>query len=210
MFGTRDIVLDKDLVSAANSNLFVSLTDAKSFIGVTGSSDDVLLGSMLDAACQNIETWCAALIAQRTVTETIYPLDSDITNLVLMHAPVIALTSVTIDGVVQSNSDYFLGKASGFLRRVDGAYISGTQITVVYTTGYATTPPPIVEATKEYVRDIYKGRARVSGIKQEALANVASVTYSDSVAESDAGPGGVKLPLNVAALIASYARRFNI
>ncbi len=208
MYGLRDVALDKDLVSVANSNAFVSLSDVKSFLDVTGTASDTLLTSMLNAACQNIEAWCAALLATRTVTETIYLQDDDTANLVLSHAPVIALTSVAIDDVAQSTGDYFVGKAAGFLRRVDGAYIAGTKIIVVYTTGFAAIPEPIVEATKEYVRDIFKGRTRVSGIKQEALTDVGSVAYSDSVAESEAGPGGVRLPLNVAALVGPYARRF--
>lgn len=225
MFGPRDIALSPLVVSVANANPFVSLADIKTFLGVSGSGDDALLTVMLDTACQNIELYCNTIFAQRTVTEQIWPEDPMMT-LILGRSPVISLTSLTIDSAAQSNlsTDYYLSLAAGFLKRVDGAYIggnnpalsrdgfnvlAGTTMQIVYVAGYATIPPAVVEATKEFVRDLYLAKDRVAGVKSESLTDVGSITYADSVEMSELGPGGIRVPLGVAALIGPFVRQLS-
>jgi hypothetical protein len=209
MFGIRDVSITPLVVSVGGSNAFTTLADVKSFLGITVSTYDTLLTEMIDTACQNIEAWCGALLAQRTVTETIFPEDQ-VTNLVLSHAPVISLTSLSVDDVAETIGDYFTGLSTGFVKRKDGGYITdGTKWVVVYSAGLSTIPEALKQATREYVRDLYQTKDRVAGVSQEAITDVGSVTYTDAI-DSEAGAGGGKVPLSVATLLAPYVRRFGI
>lgn len=206
MFGPRDVSLDYDQPTIANSLAFATLADVKTFLNVTGSADDTTLTRMINAACKAIEAWCGMLIAQRTVTETFYPQDP-VTNLVLTHAPVISLTSLTIDDAAQTVGDFAVGKASGFLRRKDGAQIGGDTMIAVYTAGFATAPEAVKQATFEFVKDMYGAKDRVAGVASESLEGVGSVSYTSAMS-SEPGAGGAMLPIAVSAMLGDYARRF--
>ena len=81
MYGVREITL-----SPVDPPAFVALADLRTLAGVTGTGSDVLLSSMGSAVAAMIEVYCASVIAQRTITETMFPEDP-LQTLVLSHLP---------------------------------------------------------------------------------------------------------------------------
>lgn len=203
MFGTRDVALSPALATA-----FIETSDAKTFLGVSGSDYDDTIEAMVLAASQAIEAWCGGIFTQRTVTETMFPEDS-LGNLVLSHSPIISLTSVTIDDVTETLGDYRLMKQLGALRRVDGGAIAGNTIVAVYAAGYATIPDDVQQATREFVRDLFNSRDRESHIASEMVPDVGSITYR-ATHDSVPGPGGTRIPGSAAALLGAYVRSVGV
>ena len=207
MYGTRDYSLDITMPAP-----FAALADVKSFLSITDTLSDTTLTSFLNASPLIIEKFCNRVIAQRTVTETMFLDDGAVNNLVLAMDPVIALESITLtsDGasVADSPSNYIVMNRAGTLRRVDGTPITAQQIQVVYTAGYATVPGPIFQATLELVRLQNDARNMPGGVASENVEGVGSVTYSASAATYITGPTGTKLPPEVAMFLSPYVRRF--
>lgn len=204
MFEPRDIEIDPKLADG-----FISLDDAKDFLGVSGDTEDDAISSLIKTASQNIEAYCNTLFEQRTVTETLFP-DESVVNLLLTHAPAIELNSLTIDDVEQDVADFRFMKASGIVRSADGVSISGTKIEIVYDAGYATEdlPEGLIEATKEYIRALRFVRSRDTSIKSESVDGVGSVSYETSGSEMSVGVNGTKIPADVAALVDHLVKRF--
>lgn len=202
MFGPRDVSLNP-----VEPTAFVSASDAKDYMGVTG--DDTLIGSICLAVSASLEGFCNTIFTQRAVTETLYP-EEPVTNLVLAHSPAIALSSLTIDGVAQTLSDYTLMKASGMVRQNEGEAISGRKIVVVYTAGYATLPADVLEAAREFIKLVYGAKTRDASVKSESTEGVGAITYRSAAYDAVTGPTGVKVPGEVAAMISRHVRNFGL
>lgn len=206
MYGPREISASPILPSA-----WVTLADVKTFLNITGSGSDVLLQSLLDTATMQIEAYCGTYFFRRTITETMFPEDP-VRNLVLGAAPVVAMTSLSVDDAAENLLLYTAMLRQGMLRKSDGSTIAGQKLIAVYTVGYtgpadASLPPPLVQAAKEFVRDLYNTRDRVAGVASESVVDVGSVTYGEST-YSVAGASGARVSDSVAALLAPFKRDF--
>lgn len=207
MYGVRNLDISPLLPTP-----WVTLADVKAFIGVADTGSDALLTAMLATAVQQTESYCGAYFSARTVTETMYPEDP-LRTLVLGTAPVVTLTSLTFDdGAAENLISYTALLRQGMLKRVDGSALSARKMVAVYTVGYSGAsdpllPAPLVQAVKEYVRDLYNTKDRVAGIVSESVTGIGSITYSAS-STAVAGAGGARVPDSVAALLAPYKRDF--
>lgn len=199
MFGARDVTYTPQLPSD-----FVTLAEAKAFLGITDASSDTKLAGFITAASQIIEAWCGALFTTRTVTEKVYP-ENAVNYLMLTHYPIASLVSVHYDAVAQTIGDFQGIVASGTLRRKDGAAFPVGEIQITYTVGAASPVETVKQATLAFVRELHMSAGRDSSIASESIADVGSVTYADTAVKSSAG---VSVPQSVAAMLAMYRRTF--
>jgi hypothetical protein len=77
---------------ALASNALTTVADVKTYMGVTSSSDDTLIETLVNNVSDQIERWCDRVIVQRTVTEF---LDARADRTIaLSNAPVISVDLV--------------------------------------------------------------------------------------------------------------------
>lgn len=189
-------------LTPADPDAFVTLADAKSFLGITDSASDTLLASLLSAAASAFEAYCDHIFTARTVVETI-DLREAANVFLLRYAPIRSWTSLTYDGTAVSNTDLFVVERTGMIRYVEGTIFAKGRYVASYAGGYTTIPAAVTHATLLYVQDLYKGRRRDSAIMKEDIEDVGSVEYRRDMGRVT-GAGGVRLPLAVADLLAPY------
>lgn len=201
MFGAREVDLNPIAPTA-----WITLADAKAYLGITGTDSDARLTAILAAVASQIEAYTAALVTQRTVTERMYPEDA-VAALALTHYPVSSLTSFTIDDEAQTLGELRVANSGGMVRNIDGSAIAGAEIVAVYVAGYPSNaiPAALIEAAKQLTKDIFNGDGRDSGVAKESVPDVGSIEYRDG--STFFRSNGVAVSAEVAALLAPFVRR---
>jgi Phage gp6-like head-tail connector protein len=120
------------------TRLIVGLDDAKTYLRITGSSDDEQLRDVLEAASDLCERHTRKVWRRTTVTAELHSGGGDV--LYLRQAPVVSVTSVTDTGVAITSSYYTLDAPTGRLFFGDtvstGYWTPGQEnISVTYVTG---------------------------------------------------------------------------
>lgn len=205
MFGMQSA----EISPVAPANL-ATLSNVKTLGDITVSTHDTVLNLLIAAASLAIEAYCGTILAQRTVTETIISEDG-LDSLVLRYAPVISLTSYTLDGAAQLIGDYEVLLRQGIMRRTDGGALIGARQkgVIVYAAGYATIPSDVAQATRQLVLSMFYNRQRNMSLKSEDVPDVGSVEYASASDSLVTGPGGGQLPADIAILLARYVRRYS-
>lgn len=201
MFGIREVDLDPVIPTA-----WITLEEAKSWLGVTGGEHDAKIQSLLNSALSMVETYTGAIVAQRTVTERMYPEDP-VGVVTLSHYPVVSLTSLAIDDEAETLVDLRVTKGAGMVRRIDGTALSGREFAAVYVAGYPSNaiPAAIVNGTKELLRELYNSTTRDGAVSKESVPDVGAIEYRDG--ETYFRSNGVAVSTSVAALLAPFVRR---
>ena len=207
MYESREVEISPELPTG-----FITLSEAKSVLGIADGSQDARVQRLIDAASRSIEDYCNAVISQRTVTETVQPEDA-LQNLTLTHSPAISLTSIALDDAAQTVADYRLNKALGSVRLADGSQIAAREIVVVYVAGYASVPAGVTEAMRELLSYLWTAPQRSAavntGIKSENVEGVGGATYGGADAvPMITGENGVALPVSAAVHLTPYVRSF--
>ena len=189
---------------AASTDL-TSLDALKRYIGIdaTDTSQDALLGDLIDYASERIETHCGRRFASEAITE--YADGSGTTELVLSRRPVTELTSVRVDAdrefseetALDLSEQIVLRAESGVVERVDAVFPRGaSNIRIEYTAGYETVPDDIELAAVKLAAAWYAhARAGADGVKRETLGG-----YSAEYARA-------ALPADVEAILDPYRER---
>jgi hypothetical protein len=144
-----------------------------------------------DAIESLIEQVCGTSFIERTVTETVD--GSGRNGILLSSAYVRSITSVTIDGVLETGYDYTF--ESGLLERnttggfTPSSWVCGRRnIVVVYTAGYSTAPPADLKmATMLATRDRVLVLSGAGGQSSRAtsISNELGGTTQFSIANAD-------------------------
>ncbi len=165
-----------DLTTLANVKAYLSPP-------LTATTDDALLGRLITAASQFIQSWINATIAQAGYSETRN--GNGGTLLFLRNRPVTAVASVLVDGVAIAASNP-APMGAGFLFDDNAIYLKGyafskgaQNITVQYTAGYATTPPELEQACIALVCLRYKERDRIGQASKSLAGESASFQPKD-------------------------------
>jgi len=200
MFGIREVELNPVKPSA-----WLSLSDAKIWLGVTGTAEDTKITSFIESTVGLVEAYVGTIVAQRTVTERMYPEDP-VGVLTLTHYPLISVTSLSIDDEAETLGELRITNAAGMVRRRDGTMLSGREMAAVYVAGYASgqVPDAIQNATKELLRELYNSTTRDSAISKESVPDVGSVEYRDGATYFRSN--GVAVSTTVAAMLAPFVR----
>lgn len=198
-----------------------TLDRVKSELSILDGLSDTLLNAKIDEASSDIEAHTSRVFARATLSETFwwdacqsYPRRAN--SLLLARAPVSSITSVTVDDVVVSASEYRLDADAGILYRLTSDGFPSTwcwskSIVVVHVSGYLmpgdaapTLPPAIESAAIALVSSFWLSRGRDPSVRSEDIPGLGSVTYWVG-AVGEAG----QLPPDVMAKIMPF-RRWNV
>jgi hypothetical protein len=153
---------------------------------LTTTADDALLTRLVTAASQYIQIWLGRQIASQNYTETRDGAGGR--KLVLGNAPVTAVATLSIDGIAippasgPSAAGYVFSPTTIYLQSY--LFTPGYQnVAVVYTAGYAVTPPELEQACIELVALRYKERDRIGQVSKNLSGETVSFTQKDVPAD---------------------------
>lgn len=184
---------------------FATLSQVKTFLGITSSAEDALITTMLDRTTKLIQNYVGRDLVQTTYTDVKYDGDG-CKDLLLINYPIITLTSVyddydrifgadslLVEDDGTNDGDYIIIKKGevdnpGIIRRIDGAcWIEGDQnIKISYVGGYATIPTDLVQAQIDWLSFIYRNKDMRLGIASYRLGDF-SVNFKDSTSKDQMG-----------------------
>ena len=153
------------------------------------STDDVLLGRLITAASQFIQTWLNRQIALGDWQETRDGTGGQ--RLAFANIPVTAISSLSIDGLEIPPAPSPGGFGAGYVFSPTELALRGYVFTrraqnviVTYTAGYAATPPDVAQACIELVAQRYSERTRIGEVSR-AISGTETVSYSQQDMSED-------------------------
>jgi len=177
------------ITTAASATRLTTVERFKEETGITSNNNDGLLAKKIDEATSDIEAHLARTFCRETLTETFWG-DSDwAERLVLARAPVVSITSITVDDVAVDASEVRLDAESGLLYRLDASGYPSfwtwcKSAVIVYVAGYllpgesGRNLPPAVEAgALSLVSSYWQSRGRDPMVKSESVPGVMDVQY---------------------------------
>lgn len=159
----------------------------KAYAGITGSNQDALIASMIDPCLKAIGNFCNRNFASRTITELRD--GNNASRMMLANYPITQITSVIIDDIILSASDYIAPLGSRTLVLKDRKFTRGmlnVQITLLAGYGDASGvagvdinpwPSDLVLAQHLYMLIRIRERERI-GAASKSLAGE-SISYDD-------------------------------
>lgn len=154
-----------------------TLAEAKLFLRVDGTDEDVLITALMSAARVSVESWVGRQIGTQTWEMTLdrFPASSRVQ---LMNGPAQAITTVkTFDNddaeSTFNSSEYFLDTAGDRLALNQGSVwptdLRPTNAVIIrYTTGFINTPYPLIQGIRQLLAHFYENReAVVAGSPKE-------------------------------------------
>ena len=183
--------------SAVTSADLTSTANVKTYMGISGTDDDTLIGQLVSRASNAIENFCNRIFASTAYTE--YHDGDGCARIILDHRPIISVTTIHDDldrtfaaSSLIAASDYITRDDEGIVEWLSGnatfpstaAYFYDGQLNVkvVYTAGYATIPDAVEQACIMMVAAMYnRGKQGADGIDSDAHAGAYTVTYARSL-----------------------------
>lgn len=168
---------------AASTDLCV-VSDVKSYLGLSDSSHDALLASLIAAASEAIENYCRRRFATMQYTE--YRDGSDSALLLLDHSPIQSISEIRESANRDferadplDEEDYVFYAHEGLLLRTSGIFPEGLRnVRVTYTAGYAAVPADVQHACVALVAAWFnRGHQGGDGLESEQLGDY-SARYS--------------------------------
>lgn len=194
------------IIAAAAETKLTTVAAARAELQVTSGADDAWLAQLIDQASDAVRSWCSRIFAVETVRESIYP-DQPARSLMLARWPVVALTSLTINGTTEDVANVE-AEDSGRLFRIDaGGYHTpwpSGRIVVEYSAGYVlpglparTLPNDIERAALSLVKASWFARTRDPLLRSEEVPDVYSAAWA-------VPSGRDALPPDVESLLSPY------
>lgn len=158
-----------------------TLANAKQWLGETTATNDALIARLISAASDYIQTWLNRTLASASYTEIRNGYDTD--GIAVKNYPITAVTSVTVDGNAipaasgQTDSGYVINEPGTMIYLRGYSFTRGrSNVKLVYTAGFASTPNEIEQACIELVGLRMKERDRI-GVISKGMAGE-TITYS--------------------------------
>lgn len=174
----------------------VTLAQFKTYLGITSSTEDTNLQTILDAVNQFVETYCHRSFEEAEYVE-LYD-GTGTTSLILRHRPVTEITEIliyddeiTMRTEVGGDGYYYKDLASGIIMRDDLWDRGQGIITVTYTAGYTdeTIPADLRYAVYE-LATYFRNTRKKAGMLSETLG---SYSYRLAMDLGSMG-GGLTIP----------------
>ncbi len=134
---------------------------------------DDSLATMINLASKSIEARCRRQFKQATYTDKRYSGNGECL-LFLPQYPVISVTSIYLDGVLQvafdpdaQAGDYILHAEHGILERPAGWSRGRQNIKVTHVANFATIPPAVAEICIAWVSRVFKGQ--LGGVQDQSM-----------------------------------------
>lgn len=158
----------------------------KALLGISGSSEDAVLDSLIGSFTAFFETQTSRKIEQITVTDYFNGGEQD---LFLSNLPVLSVTSVKQNAGTQAVPDWQTVAAGDYTTYFDigmirhaSAFPSGSRnIEVVYSSGYAAVPADIDLIAQMLVARVYEQR-RAQGKSSESIGD-ANVSWKTDLTD---------------------------
>lgn len=148
---------------AVDASTIVELDDMKNFLNIpsgdTDANRDSVITILLDSLNDIIEDYLGVVCITDTYTEKY---DGDGTaSLYLDHAPIVAVSSLTIDDEAVASGDYSVYEDEGKITLDSDIFTKDNQnVEITYTAGYgddrAAVPEPLKLALRTWVSRMYK------------------------------------------------------
>jgi len=202
------------LVAATTIDLAV-LATVKDDLQITVSSSDAFLSRALTRASAAAAQYCNRIFGAEKVQDTFYtamayntiPLATKLGGLQLTRRPVLAVISLTENGVALTNgTDYYVDAIAGQIFRLDangndsrwlssnviiiyqGGFVLPAQDPSLFPAGSATLPLDIVDAAGRIVGQRYFERLRDPFIKTEMAFGIGTTEYFAKPADGNLTP----------------------
>ena len=151
-----------------------------------GLADDDALASLTEdlikQASDVVDTYCGRDFALHEA-ETVRLDGNGRERIRLAGHPLLSITSVTLGSTPLDSTSYEVHPGAGILERIDGGVWSAGRrnLTIVYSYGYATTPPAIVGIVEDLVVGALTNAARNRAVKGASSMSMDgySVAYSE-------------------------------
>lgn len=186
----------------------ITTANLKTFLGISGSSEDTILDSIVNAASKMIQSFCGKALVQATYTE--YYDGSGVEELILKNYPIASVTSLNIDGSRTFGSSTDINVADNVIIDANSGIITlwhnysvfpkGLRnVKVVYVAGYATNAIPydLQQACKQTAMMIYKRQY------QDQKVGIASETIGDKTTTYELAD----IPKTAQAIIKRYQKQ---
>jgi hypothetical protein len=144
-----------------------TLSNVKSRLGITTSADDTFLTSQITFVSDSIEGYCRRVFTETDFTQTFYVGDYTPASIMeLFHFPLTDVTSIVEDGVTVDVAEYRIHKPTGRITRLSGygEFFYAEETVVLYTSGYAAIPSPILAVLDSIVQERYNKKTSGVGL----------------------------------------------
>lgn len=160
--------------------MLVSLSDMKTYLGISAGTYDTFLTEQLQLISDVVEAYCRRKFESAVYDQTFYSDDHPVTDSFrTFHYPVITLTSITQDAEpAYDPTTYRVHKPTGTILRNDG-FFWGVKTVVRYTAGFAVIPTPIQAVVKTLVQERYN--KKVSGVNLSFGSDVQRVSIPGAI-----------------------------
>lgn len=184
---------------AVDAQAWTTVADCKAQLGITDSTQDAFLESLVNRSYKILETWLGRKMKAADYTEYYDGPDDEYPDQILLNQfPLNSIASLHDDldrnfgsDMLVSSTDYVLYKERGIVRlfRNQACFQKGIQnIKIVYNAGYTTIPGDLADACIQMVEHMFN-RARTGGFDTASLGGK-SETY-----DKDEIPAAVKRTL---------------
>jgi hypothetical protein len=207
MLGNRKITLGSPTGAVVDRD-----TTVKTYLGISGSSEDTLLDLWIEAAVTQAEKYCDRFFLQRTVTETLFD-ECASRSLVLTHTPIASVTSIVDpDGVAVDSDDYAVDLAAGVVTYDDTGTRFLGDFTATYVAGWleADIPASIQIGVLELIKQARNAKARDPDVVIMQSPDVGTLTFKGAIPGiTSAGQGSLAdIPASVQRALMPYKRRW--
>lgn len=196
----------------------VTLAEAKTALGITGSSQDAKLEALINAATEQIEGFCQNAFVQREFEEFhtggVNGRRGRARLIELRRYPIVSVGSITDDsGETVEEEDFLVWPERGFLEHVYRWPVpmrerGGTgRWRIVYTAGRFATTADVSADLKEAVFGLLRfWRAHTPGVSSKKVGDF-SVVFGGGSSDGAGTPGLPSLPGDTVVLLQRYISR---
>jgi len=158
-----------------------TLSNVKTYLGISGSGDDAALNMILAEADSIVKNYCGYNIEQTEITNEYHSTDGE-THTFVVDYPIISSADdfvATYDGSVISSNTYDIIYESGVVVFDTCPTQSVKELAFTYTGGYATIPADLLRCFRGIFNDLNKQRKMRSDVASERIGDYA-VTFKDN------------------------------
>jgi hypothetical protein len=185
----------------------VTLADMKTFLGISGNTDDAFLTQQLNIVSEAVEGYCNRKFLQSTYTQTFYredfPSEKIVKQITLYHFPITTITSadeyedqdsLNSSIVAGAVSSYRIQKSTGLITANNCRFFeNGPILQVEYTAGFlqADIPAVVQDAVMAIVQARYnRSKSGVdlnfgSDVQRISIPGAISIDFDYSLANND-------------------------
>lgn len=188
-------------IASPVSQSLATRSNVKADLGITTTTEDTYIDRLIAAASLDAVNYCGRLFLKDTIVDTFY-ISRCVDILVTSRAPIVTVSSITVDGIALTTNDYTIEKETGFIRKLDEdgdlEDWDAEKTVITYEGGYTAVPADLEAAVISLIKGRRAARRRDPSVRSEKVPDVLETTYWVK------GPGEADLPPDVAGVFDRY------